>query len=107
MRESLKPIEPGCLVLVKRGRHAGAVGRVEHQQHWPDHHCNACDSHDPWFSKYWSFDGRPGAICGCALMRIDPDDDQREEFEAEKKVDAVADVMSGYARMAGSVCDDD
>lgn len=84
----MKPIEPGCLVVVVGGRDANGsrrsigtnfiVGNLEE----PDgSECMCCGTVD----RFWEPESGPhlgyAAFCECCLMRIDSDPDEVVEEE--------------------------
>ena len=90
MRESLRPIEPGCLVLVRPYDRPLFTARVDSAASF-----DSCDGHETWWLKECPMPGEHAA-CECALTRIDPDDDQRERFEREERLNRASEHMSDF-----------
>ena len=88
MKESLKPLEPGCLALVFRvgGKFPKILNNiVTVVQKKPSNYmyrCSACRTYSGW----WSIDqdiypDKTIVCCSCCMVRIDPDEDQINEFK--------------------------
>ena len=74
----MKPIEPGCLALIKSVHNPEFKHMIGHAVVVIDRydvggrHCRVCNG-----SIYWNIGEY--ASCECSLMRIDPDEDFKEE----------------------------
>ena len=94
MRESLKPIEAGCLALVLLDGSVVTVvrkGSSPELRHRIGMKCERCRSE----SQDWVIrcDKRGvGNACECALVRIDPDADMRDELRADRVTDRTEEI---------------
>ena len=84
MKESLKPIEPGCLAMVVKApnpqrNHIGMVGIYQPLPYNFNGACPACGRRDT--ASTLDCDGRILMGCSDGLIRIDPDDEIRVEEE--------------------------
>ena len=93
MRESLRPIEAGCAVLVIPLDKPVFRATVREKAGFrtPEH-----PRHDVWWLDHDGSGER--AACECALIPLDPDDDQRERFEREARIDRQSEVVHSLAR---------
>ena len=79
MKESLKPIKLGCLAMVIGNGAPEIDGKVVRSLRAGRRGHSGCSG------RFWRTEpkGPTGSICSCILMRIDPDDEIREEQELE------------------------
>ena len=107
MRESLKPIEPGCLVWnsVLRAQDRvvepwsvdkPACSGVKRLNRAPIR-CRGCKTVAWWLTK--ETEATKEVYCECVLIRLDPDDDQRATFERERIEDEAERVAQRYRRL--------
>jgi len=84
MRESLKPIEPGCLAYVLayelKGQVVRVIDKIEINNNGACSYCGSVCTHHYWNTET---DFEMGE---CILIRIDPDDEIRKE---EMQLDAA------------------
>lgn len=91
MKESLKPIEPGCLAMVVHSDHPLIVATVREKYPTRDR-CHECGRHN----SYWRIDGENTErwhYCLCVLIRIDPDEEIHKDEEMQDELDKLDAVL--------------
>ena len=101
MKESLKPIEPGCLALTIAGNAAGIIVMVVRSGlllYPKPSRCIVCQRSDRWWVL--ETETHEGDGCECSLMRIDPDEDVLRQFRGERADDLREEKLDELYRQA-------